>query len=161
MCAAESLKAGRKTEARFETNSVVLAVDSKQEIREVLAGRGLKTSSVTLASGPTHWARVTPADAADFWEDWRSCLLSRPNENNNNNSNSNNNNSAVIHLRGHKVTVSPSTSDNLLCVNRLPRDLVDDEFKDLVAAYGPIRRSFLLYSDKTGIHLHSTFSPFT
>lgn len=123
-----------------------------QEIREALAARGCKTSSVTLSApgaGGPHWARAAPARAdsePDFWEDWRACF-SRPGEAT---SGAGGGNVLSIHLRGHKVTVSPSPSDNLLCVARLPRDLLDDEFKELVAPFGPVKRCFLLYSDKTG-----------
>lgn len=110
----------------------------------MLNARGLKSSSVTLSpcgSGP-NWARAVPVNAEshpDFWDhEWkqlRDKLLD-----------------SSWTIRGHKVSVCPSPTENLLCVARLPRDLLDDEFKELVSSFGPVRRCFLLYSDKTGIY---------
>ena len=108
----------------------------------MLQSRGLKVANVTLTgsgsstgsgSGP-NWARVVLTDITpDFWDDWKV--------------------TAGRHdytIRGHKVTLTPSLTDNLLCVARLPRDLSEQEFHQLVSAFGEVRRSFLLYSDKTG-----------
>jgi hypothetical protein len=115
----------------------------KQEIRDMLNARGLKSSSVTLSpcgSGP-NWARAAPVNAEsqpDFWEEWKQlCIRDKLD---------------ACTIRGHKISLSPSPTENLLCVARLPRDLLDDEFKELVSSYGPVRRCFLLYSDKTGWH---------
>lgn len=115
----------------------------KQEIRDMLNARGLKSSSVTLSpcgSGP-NWARAAPVNAEsqpDFWEEWKQlCIRDKLD---------------ACTIRGHKISLSPSPTENLLCVARLPRDLLDDEFKELVSSYGPVRRCFLLYSDKTGSH---------
>lgn len=115
----------------------------KQEIRDMLSARGLKSSSVTLSpcgSGP-NWARAAPVNAEsqpDFWEEWKQlCIRDKLD---------------ACTIRGHKISLSPSPTENLLCVARLPRDLLDDEFKELVSSYGPVRRCFLLYSDKTGWH---------
>lgn len=112
-----------------------------QEIREMLNARGLKSTSVTLSpcgSGP-NWARAAPVNAdshPDFWEEWKQlCVRDKLD---------------ACTIRGHKVSLCPSPTENLLCVARLPRDLLDDEFKELVSSYGPVRRCFLLYSDKTG-----------
>ena len=112
-----------------------------QEIRDMLNARGLLSSSVTLSpcgSGP-NWARAAPVAAeshAEFWEEWKQlCLRDKLD---------------ACTIRGHKVSLCPSPTENLLCVARLPRDLLDDEFKELVSSYGPVRRCFLLYSDKTG-----------
>jgi len=138
-----------------------------QEIREMLLSRGVQTGSITLSSGSgagPNWARaglvmmtgsVTTAASAgsqlqdhqldgfgstvetidNIWEDWKQTARDRLDG---------------CTIRGHKVSLCPSPTENLLCVARLPRDLHDEEFRDLVAAYGEIRRSFLLYSDKTG-----------
>lgn len=114
---------------------------NEHEIRDMLSARGLKSSSVTLSpcgSGP-NWARAVPLNAEsqpDFWEEWKQlCVRDKLD---------------ACTIRGHKISLSPSPTENLLCVARLPRDLLDDEFKELVSSYGPVRRCFLLYSDKTG-----------
>ncbi|XP_046647864.1 ribonucleoprotein PTB-binding 1-like [Daphnia pulicaria] len=114
---------------------------NEHEIRDMLSARGLKSSSVTLSpcgSGP-NWARAAPVNAEsqpDFWEEWKQlCIRDKLD---------------ACTIRGHKISLSPSPTENLLCVARLPRDLLDDEFKELVSSYGPVRRCFLLYSDKTG-----------
>ena len=108
----------------------------------MLESRGHKVSNVTLTgsgsstgsgSGP-NWARVVLTDiTADFWDEWK--LTAGRHD---------------YTIRGHKVTLTPSLTDHLLCVARLPRDLSEHEFQQLVSAFGEIRRSFLLYSEKTG-----------
>lgn len=129
----------------------------------MLLSRGVQTGSITLSSGSgagPNWARAglvmmtgavtTSASAGsqqldgfgstvetidNVWEDWKQTARDRLDG---------------CTIRGHKVSLCPSPTENLLCVARLPRDLLDEEFRDLVAAYGEIRRCFLLYSDKTG-----------
>lgn len=105
----------------------------------MLQSRGLKVISVSLtgtgssSAGP-NWARVVLGDTGpDFWDDWKTTA-----------------GRGDYTIRGHKVTLTPSLTDNLLCVARLPRDLSEHEFKHLVSNFGEIRRCFLLYSDKTG-----------
>lgn len=121
----------------------------------MLLSKGVKTGCITLSSngsGP-NWARASLASTSqsnnnnnnngsihadeveNFWEDWKQTARDRLDG---------------CTIRGHKVSLSPSPSENLLCVARLPRDLDEEEFRDLVASYGDVRRSFLLYSDKTG-----------
>ncbi|KAK8751743.1 hypothetical protein OTU49_010059, partial [Cherax quadricarinatus] len=53
-------------------------------------------------------------------------------------------------LRGHKVTISPSNTEGLLCVARLPADCTEDEFAGLVGSLGEVSYCFLMRSEKTG-----------
>lgn len=53
-------------------------------------------------------------------------------------------------LRGQRVPVTPTPSENMLCVGRLPLSLTDQEFKSLVEQYGMIKTCFLMISEKTG-----------
>lgn len=53
-------------------------------------------------------------------------------------------------LRGQCVPVTPSATELMLCVARLPLDYSDDQFTSLVKSCGQVRRCFLMISDKTG-----------
>ena len=128
-----------------------------QEIRDLLESRGIRAGRVTLTApsgaGPgPNWARVEVRDAdVDFWERWPA-------------SSSSSSAAAAAaaaaaatksatpapSIRGHKVTIGPSPTENLLCVARLPRDLHRDDFRRLVGLHGDVKFSFLLCSEKTG-----------
>ncbi|XP_063876953.1 ribonucleoprotein PTB-binding 1-like [Scylla paramamosain] len=53
-------------------------------------------------------------------------------------------------LRGHKVTISPSNTEGLLCVARLPQDFSEEDFANLAASLGQVTYCFLMRSEKTG-----------
>ena len=117
-----------------------------QDIRELLQGRGLKVGVVSLSVGGPgpNWARAQVQDVGpDFWEEWPG---QQPHQTHPPQSKS----AGSGTIRGHRVTIVPSQTENLLCVARLPRDLQNDEFKRLVSHYGDVRYNFLLCSDKTG-----------
>ncbi|XP_063219956.1 ribonucleoprotein PTB-binding 1-like isoform X2 [Bacillus rossius redtenbacheri] len=56
----------------------------------------------------------------------------------------------VFLLRGQRLPVSPAPTETMLCVARLPLGYTEHQFSALVAAYGSIRRSFLMISENTG-----------
>ncbi|XP_068082305.1 ribonucleoprotein PTB-binding 1 [Anabrus simplex] len=56
----------------------------------------------------------------------------------------------VFLLRGQRVPVSPTPTEMMLCVARLPLTYTEAQFTALVRTYGEIRRSFLMISEKTG-----------
>ena len=121
-----------------------------QEIRDMLLANGWKVGGVTVSTGGSgpNWARAVLAQVQpDFWEEFKSSLASSS-------SSSSRERDGMLDgnwtIRGHKVSLCPSPSENLLCVARLPRDLLEEEFTDLVSGFGEVRRSFLLYSEKTG-----------
>ena len=115
----------------------------------MLLAKGWKVGGVTVSTGGSgpNWARAVLAQVQpDFWEEFKSSLASS--------SSSSRERDGMLDgnwtIRGHKVSLCPSPSENLLCVARLPRDLLEEEFTDLVSGFGEVRRSFLLYSEKTG-----------
>lgn len=56
----------------------------------------------------------------------------------------------IFTLRGQRVPVTPTSSENMLCVGRLPLSLTEQEFKALVEQYGVVKTCFLMISEKTG-----------
>ncbi|XP_021933199.1 ribonucleoprotein PTB-binding 1-like isoform X4 [Zootermopsis nevadensis] len=56
----------------------------------------------------------------------------------------------AFHLRGQRVPVSPTPTEMMLCVARLPLTYTETQFTALVRTYGDIYRSFLMISEKTG-----------
>lgn len=56
----------------------------------------------------------------------------------------------VFLLRGQCVPVTPTLTEMMLCVARLPLEYTDEQFTALVHTYGEIRRNFLMISEKTG-----------
>lgn len=116
----------------------------------MLLAKGWKVGGVTVSTGGSgpNWARAVLAQVQpDFWEEFKSSSSS---------SRERDGSGGMLDgttgwtIRGHKVSLCPSPSENLLCVARLPRDLLEEEFTDLVSGFGEVRRSFLLYSEKTG-----------
>lgn len=53
-------------------------------------------------------------------------------------------------LRGQCVPVTPTATELMLCVARLPPDFTEEQFQTLVKSCGDVRRSFLMISEKTG-----------
>lgn len=53
-------------------------------------------------------------------------------------------------LRGQRIPVSPTPTDMLLCVARLPFNYTEHQFTRLVQMYGEVRKTFLIISEKTG-----------
>uniref|UniRef100_A0A6A7FUY5 Ribonucleoprotein PTB-binding 2-like n=2 Tax=Hirondellea gigas TaxID=1518452 RepID=A0A6A7FUY5_9CRUS len=53
--------------------------------------------------------------------------------------------------KGHQISISPSSTENLLCVSSLPDETSEDEFTDLVSGFGNITYCFLMRSERTGI----------
>jgi hypothetical protein len=56
----------------------------------------------------------------------------------------------AFHLRGQRVPVSPTPTEMMLCIARLPLTYTETQFTALVRTYGDIYRSFLMISEKTG-----------
>ncbi|KAJ9583472.1 hypothetical protein L9F63_022180, partial [Diploptera punctata] len=56
----------------------------------------------------------------------------------------------AFHLRGQRVPVSPTPTEMMLCVARLPLTYTETQFSALVRTYGDICRCFLMISEKTG-----------
>ena len=53
-------------------------------------------------------------------------------------------------IRGHKVTITPSNTEGLLCVARLPQDFEEQDFAALTTSFGEVSFCFLMRSEKTG-----------
>jgi len=52
--------------------------------------------------------------------------------------------------KGHQITISPSSTENLLCVTCLPQGMQEHDFTELVSSVGTVNYSFLMRSEKTG-----------
>jgi len=61
----------------------------------------------------------------------------------------------VFRMRGQKIPVSPTLSEDLLCVAGLPFDYTQKRFEQLAMCFGKIKNAFLMISEKTGKGLHS------
>jgi len=55
-----------------------------------------------------------------------------------------------VFVKNKEVSVCVGSSDQWVCVARLPLDLSDSEFTTLVSGYGKVRSCFLMCSEKTG-----------
>jgi len=55
-----------------------------------------------------------------------------------------------VFVKNKEVSVCVGSSDQWVCVARLPLDLSDQEFTTLVSGYGKVRSCFLMCSEKTG-----------
>ncbi len=53
-------------------------------------------------------------------------------------------------LRGQSVSVSPTPTEMVLCVARLPFYFTETNFYDLVKSYGDVKMYFLMISEKSG-----------
>lgn len=47
-------------------------------------------------------------------------------------------------------SITVTDPEEWLCVAKLPLDITEDEFYDLLAEFGGVKESFLMVSDKTG-----------
>uniref|UniRef100_A0A1B6CT95 RRM domain-containing protein n=1 Tax=Clastoptera arizonana TaxID=38151 RepID=A0A1B6CT95_9HEMI len=56
----------------------------------------------------------------------------------------------VFLLRGQCVPVTPTLTEKMLCIARLPFGYTEEQFTAMVLAYGEIKRNFLMISEKTG-----------
>jgi len=55
-----------------------------------------------------------------------------------------------VFVKNKEVSVCVGSSDQWVCIARLPLDLSDQEFTSLVSGYGKVRSCFLMCSEKTG-----------
>jgi len=55
-----------------------------------------------------------------------------------------------VFVKNKEVSVCVGSSDQWVCIARLPLNLSDDQFQSLVAAYGKVKSSFLMISERTG-----------
>lgn len=53
-------------------------------------------------------------------------------------------------VKNKEVSVCVGSSDQWLCIARLPLDYTEDEFTSLVSSYGRVKASFLVCSEVTG-----------
>ena len=56
----------------------------------------------------------------------------------------------TVFVRSKDVSVCVGSSDGWLCVAKLPLDYTDLNFAMLAGAYGKVKESFLMVSEKTG-----------
>lgn len=99
---------------------------SEEEVRELLSGFLVHSVQIQPSNGS---ARVLLAEP-EVLETWAK--------------------SSQHTLRGHKVTISPSNTEGLLCVARLPSHYTEEEFAALVGSFGDVSYCFLMRSEKTG-----------
>ncbi|XP_063601909.1 ribonucleoprotein PTB-binding 1-like [Penaeus indicus] len=97
-----------------------------QEVRDLLSGYLVHSVQITPSNGT---ARVLLAEP-EVLETWAK--------------------SSQHTFRGHKVTISPSNTEGLLCVSRLPLDHTEEDFAGLVGSLGEVSYCFLMRSEKTG-----------
>ena len=62
----------------------------------------------------------------------------------------------TVFVRSKDVSVCVGGSDGWLCVAKLPLDYNDHAFANLAGAYGRVKESFLVVSEKTGKICQST-----
>ncbi|XP_050435252.1 ribonucleoprotein PTB-binding 2-like [Adelges cooleyi] len=53
-------------------------------------------------------------------------------------------------IRGQRIPVSPTPTEMLLCVARLPLSYTEEQFTQLIQMYGEVEKSFLIISERTG-----------
>jgi hypothetical protein len=99
-----------------------------QEIRELLSD--FPVQSVQLQCGTGSGIARAILEDPEMLEDW--------------------DRDRAFHLRGQRVPVSPTPTEMMLCVARLPLTYTETQFTALVKTYGDIYRSFLMISEKTG-----------
>lgn len=102
---------------------------TKQEIVQLLNDFPIKFIHITSSDDTSGTAMVTLEDpeALDVWNTDRAFLL-----------------------RGQSVSVSPTPTEMLLCVARLPLHYSEEDFYNLIKNYGEIKTYFLMISEKTG-----------
>ena len=106
-----------------------------QEIRELLSD--FPVQSVQLQCGTGSGIARAVLEDPEMLEDW--------------------DRDRAFHLRGQRVPVSPTPTEMMLCVARLPLTYTETQFTALVKTYGDIYRSFLMISEKTGNFMHRVF----
>jgi hypothetical protein len=99
-----------------------------QEIRELLSDFPVQSVQLQCGTG-SGMARAVLEDP-EMLEDW--------------------DRDRAFHLRGQRVPVSPTPTEMMLCIARLPLTYTETQFTALVRTYGDIYRSFLMISEKTG-----------
>lgn len=100
-----------------------------QEIRKLLIEFPVESIHISTTSGSS-MAKVTLEDPELRMEEWDS--------------------NKQFMLRGQRIPVSPTPTEGLLCVARLPFNYTEDQFVRLVQMYGEVRKTFLIISEKTG-----------
>lgn len=106
-----------------------------QEIRELLSD--FPVQSVQLQCGTGSGIARAILEDPEMLEDW--------------------DRDRAFHLRGQRVPVSPTPTEMMLCVARLPLTYTETQFTALVKTYGDIYRSFLMISEKTGNFMPRVF----
>lgn len=101
---------------------------SLQEIRELLSDFPVQSVQLQCGTG-SGMARAVLEDP-EMLEEW--------------------DRDRAFHLRGQRVPVSPTPTEMMLCIARLPLTYTETQFTALVRTYGDIYRSFLMISEKTG-----------
>ncbi|KAL5237531.1 hypothetical protein ACI65C_004941 [Semiaphis heraclei] len=102
---------------------------SEEEIRKLLIEFPVESIHISTTSGSS-MARVTLEDPELRMEEWDF--------------------HKQFVLRGQRIPVSPTPTEMLLCVARLPYSYTEDQFTRLVQMYGEVRKTFLIISEKTG-----------
>ncbi|VVC45122.1 RNA recognition motif domain [Cinara cedri] len=102
---------------------------SEEEIRKLLIEFPVESIHISTTSGSS-MARVTLEDPELRMEEWDF--------------------NKQFMLRGQRIPVSPTPTEMLLCVARLPYKYTEDQFTRLVQMYGEVRKTFLIISEKTG-----------
>ncbi|RZF42053.1 hypothetical protein LSTR_LSTR006646 [Laodelphax striatellus] len=102
---------------------------TEDEIRELLCDFPVQSVQVVNSGTGSSMARAILEDP-EMLEDW--------------------DRNRVFLLRGQCVPVTPTLTEMMLCVARLPLDYTEEQFTTLISAYGEVRRHFLMISEKTG-----------
>ncbi|XP_022187267.2 LOW QUALITY PROTEIN: ribonucleoprotein PTB-binding 1-like [Nilaparvata lugens] len=102
---------------------------TEEEIRELLCDFPVQSVQVMNSGTGSSMARAILEDP-EMLEDW--------------------DRNRVFLLRGQCVPVTPTLTEMMLCVARLPLNYTEEQFTTLISAYGEVRRHFLMISEKTG-----------
>ncbi|XP_075218057.1 ribonucleoprotein PTB-binding 1-like isoform X2 [Lycorma delicatula] len=102
---------------------------TEDEIREMLCDFPVQSVQVMHSGTGSSMARAVLEDP-EMLEDW--------------------DRNRVFHLRGQCVPVTPTHTEMMLCVARLPLQYTEEQFTALIRSYGEIKRHFLMISEKTG-----------
>lgn len=101
----------------------------KQEISQLLNDYRIKYIHITSNDDTSSTAMVT-LEEPHILDDWNA--------------------DNTFLLRGQSVSVSPTPTEMLLCVARLPLYYGEDEFYNLIKSCGDVKTYFLMISEKTG-----------